>query len=219
MPATREIKWVVLVLLALAAGLSGAWALWGGVSETEAARLMELLQLRPGMTAGEVGAGVGDMTVLLARRLGPNGRVFSNELESDNLQKIRRAVDKAGLSNVTVLQGEEKSAKLPAACCAAIVMRKVYHHVVDPAAMNSSLAEALRPGGRLAVIDFSPSRWRFWLRRPDGVSEDRGGHGVPPEILVREMTAAGLELEKRLDDWPGRNYCAVFRKRDLARPY
>jgi len=81
--------------------------------------------------------------------------------------------------------------------------------------MNVSLFQNLRPGGVLAVIDFAPRHWLFWLRRPSGVPENRGGHGIPQKILVQEMTQAGFLLDRAIDGWgywPEASYCIVFRK-------
>jgi SAM-dependent methyltransferase len=94
---------------------------------------------------------------------------------------------------------------LPVDCCDAIVLRRVYHHLSDPSAINASLLHALRPGGVLAIIDFPPP---FFL--------GRGQFGVPAQSVSREVTRSGFELVRVLDDWPGRgplgSYCAVFRK-------
>ena len=203
----RKFKWLlVLFVVAAAAGFSAVRAYWGDVTN-EAATLMEALELKPGMTAADVGAGDGKMTVILAQRLGPSGRMYSTELEPEELRAAT-----AGFANVAVIQAGEQQTNLPAECCDAIVMRMVYHHITNPAAMNASLFQALRPGGRLAVIDFSPRFWAFWLPRPGGVPEDRGGHGMPPAALVEELGRAGFRLERRIDDWPKLNYCVIVRK-------
>jgi SAM-dependent methyltransferase len=94
---------------------------------------------------------------------------------------------------------------LPPACCDAIVLRRVYHHLTDPASVNADLLRALRPGGVLVVIDFPPPF--FW---------GRGSLGVPTKAVVAEVAGSGFEMIRVIDDWPGRgplqSYCAVFRK-------
>jgi SAM-dependent methyltransferase len=101
-------------------------------------------------------------------------------------------------------------------CCDAIVLRRVYHHLSDPAAMNVELLRAVRPGGVLAVIDFPPTLSWLWPWPPNGVPSNRNGHGVAASLVVDEVTASGFELVKVIDDWPGRgpleSYCVVFLK-------
>jgi hypothetical protein len=117
------------------------------------------------------------------------------------------------VENVTLLRGAAAHANLPNACCDAIVLRRVYLHVTKPAEFNDSLFDALGPEGRVAVIDFTPRAWMFWLPRLEDVPADRGGHGTPPEILQREMTAAGFKLIKHIPDWSWRDYCSIFERR------
>jgi predicted methyltransferase len=89
-------------------------------------------------------------------------------------------------------------------------MRFVYHHLTKPAEIDASLFHSVKPGGLLAVIDEEP---RSGTSRPEGVPENRGGHGMPQKILIEEVTSAGFQVVKILDDWPNRSYCLVFRRR------
>ena len=204
------LKWLLIALLAVASGaIYEAWPYWTADPETEVASLIDLLQLKPGMTVAEVGAGEGKMTVILARRLGPESRVLSTELEGDKLDRIRKAVSRAKIENVKVIGADALNTRLPEQCCDAIFLRRVYHHFTEPALLNAGLFEALKPGGRIAVIDFTA---RVWLPKPGGIPEDRSGHGLQPEIVIAELTAAGFDVERRIDDWPGRNYCVLARK-------
>ena len=140
----------LLFLLAtlLAASLaSPAWAWWGDGTQEEAERLAALLALRPGAVVADLGAGDGDLSLALARRVGPNGRVYATELEAEQLEKIRKAARLAGLENVVVVQAGVAETGLPEDCCDAIVMRKVYHHLTQPAEIGASVFRALNPGG------------------------------------------------------------------------
>ncbi len=175
--------------------------------DNKAPRLIELLGIEPAMTVAEIGAGSGDLTVEMARIVGPAGRVYSTEVSESKLRGIRENAAGAGLENVTVIAGDATSANLPPGCCDAIFMETVYHHFTHPAEMNASLYAATKPGGRLAIIDFPPRGGSV-----DGVPDSRGGHGMPVDLLIRELEQAGYRLEKRIDDWRGREYCVVFRK-------
>lgn len=165
----------------------------------EAGRLFRMLELAPGMTVGEIGAGAGEMTIEIAKLVGSSGRVYSTELDKARLTEIRERVERERVANVTVLEGGDRATNLPDACCDAIFMRDVYHHFTHPEDVTSSLFRALKPGGRLAVIDFQP---RPNTATPDGVPQNRGGHGIPPNIIADEGKAAGLSLVSTLDEWP-----------------
>jgi ubiquinone/menaquinone biosynthesis C-methylase UbiE len=181
----------------------------------EVARLTRMMQLRPGMSVAEVGAGEGRMLIPLAQRLGPGTKVFATDIDADALDKLRGAVARATLANVVVIEGGEHETKLPGDCCDAIVMADVYHHLTDPPSMTVSLFKSLKPGGRLAVIDFAPTPWLLWLRRPSGVPKDRGGHGIPSRIVTEELGRAGFLIDRVMDDWwrfVPRRYCVLARK-------
>jgi predicted methyltransferase len=86
----------------------------------------------------------------------------------------------------------------------------VYHHLTKPAEFDASLVRSLKPGGRLAIIDFPP---RAGLDPVEGVPSNRGGHGIPQKIVIEELTAAGLQVEKIVNDWPENDYCVLFVKK------
>jgi ubiquinone/menaquinone biosynthesis C-methylase UbiE len=158
---------------------------------TDAARLVTALKLDAGQTVADIGAGRGQLTVALAREVGPSGRVYATELDSDRLRDIRQATDAAGLKNVSVIEAHATRTNLPERCCDALVLRRVYHHFDDPNLMNASLRQSLKPGGLLAVIDFAPDS----AESPDPSNRDTGDqHGVTSATVVRELGQAGFEV-------------------------
>jgi ubiquinone/menaquinone biosynthesis C-methylase UbiE len=174
---------------------------------TEVHRLGQLLPLREGMTVGEIGAGRGWLTVEVAHRAGPSGHVYSTELSAARLDDIRRAVADGGLTNVTVVEAGERRTNLPAGCCDAIFMRRVYHHLTEPSAILASIHEALKPGGRLVIIEF----------RHSGLVGRMTRMGIDADGLISAVTAAGFEL-LTTGRWPGwDHYVAVFEKSPLAK--
>jgi ubiquinone/menaquinone biosynthesis C-methylase UbiE len=177
----------------------------------EMPRLKQVLALKTGMTVADVGAGRGQLTLALAEAVGPAGHVVSSEIDPTRLQSLREAVDRAKLANVTVVEGKISESGLPAGCCDAIVLRRVYHHLTDPAAINASLLRSLRPGGLLVVIDIPPP---FFFPA-------RSTFGVAPHIVLDEVKASGFELLQMHADWPGRgplgSYGALFRKPGSSR--
>lgn len=199
--------------LVLAAGLSlvsitvAAQARWPDArqvaneraqAEREAPQLVEVVGLKPGMTVADVGAGFGATTVVLAKWIGA-GHVFATDVGQRQLGVIREYVTKEGLKNVTVIEGAAAATNLPDACCDAIFMRDVYHHITEVDAFNKSVLASLKPGGRVAVLDFVPEPGS---KLPAGVRANRGGHGVPPSVVVDEFKAAGFTHVRTYDKWP-----------------
>ena len=94
-------------------------------------RLAALLQIEPGMTVAEIGAGAGRATVFMANQVGSRGKIFSTEIDEGRLADIRERAAEAGVLNVTALLGAARETNLPADCCDAIFLVKVYHHFMD----------------------------------------------------------------------------------------
>ena len=179
-------------------------------AERDAPKLVEVLELKPGMTVADVGSGFGAMTVVLGHWIG-SGRVFATDVTEHALRQTREYVKKEGLTNVTVIEGAEAATNLPDACCDAIFLRNVYHHITAVDAFNRSLVASLKPDGRLAIIDLED---RSGGQIPKGVPANRGGHGVPPGIVVDELKAAGLTHIRTVEKWPPGEptFLALFRK-------
>ena len=174
-------------------------------------QLVKLLELKPGMTVADVGAGFGAWTMEFAKAVGPSGRVYASDIGTPQLAALREAAKRH--TNVTVVEGAAQTTNLPANCCDAILIRDAYHHLTEPAAIIKSMAAALKQGGRLAVIDFPP---RPKSEVPSGVPADRLGHGVPPEVVVREVGAA-LAHVRTIGTWtpqsqPASLFLVLFRK-------
>ena len=167
-------------------------------AELDAPKLMDVLGLKSGMSVADIGAGYGAMSVVLAKQLG-GGQVFATDIGEPQLAGIRESVRREGLTNVTVLEGAAASTNLPMACCDAIFLRHVYHHIGAVEAFNKSLSASLKAGGRLAIIDFVPLPGS---QLPDGVPLNRGGHGIPPNVVIEEMSAAGFRHGRTIDKWP-----------------
>jgi predicted methyltransferase len=179
----------------------------------ELPKLVELLELKPGMTVADVGAGFGAWTMALSRWIGPSGRVYASDIGADQLTALRASVARESLSNVTVIEGATGSTNLPAGCCDAILIRDVYHHLTQPSDIVRSMAAALKPGGRLAVIDFAAAPG---TALPAGVAANRGGHGVPQEVVLAEVGAV-LAHVRTIAPWDAPNqaqtlYLVLFRK-------
>jgi ubiquinone/menaquinone biosynthesis C-methylase UbiE len=195
-----------LLLCALLVGLISGTA---ANPRQEIYRLAELMQWKAGTIVADIGAGDGSFGFAAAEIVGTSGRVYATEIDTDKLKQLRADVVKRKLTNVVVVDGAADDTKLPTVCCDAIYLRHVYHHITEPAEFDKNLVRSLKPGARLAIIDFPPNGN---LEPVEGVPKNRGGHGIPQEVMVDELTSAGLHVEKVVNDWSANDYCVVFVK-------
>ena len=178
-------------------------------AELDAPKLVEVLELKPGMTVADVGSGFGAMTVVLGHWIG-SGRVFATDVTEHALRQTREYMKKEGLTNVTVIEGAAAATNLPDACCDAIFLRNVYRHITAVEAFNRSLVASLKPGGRLAIIDLE-DRSGGQIK---GCARQSGRTWRPPGIVVDELEAAGLAHIRTAEKWPPGEptFLALFRK-------
>lgn len=175
----------------------------------EISRLATLMQWKSSAVVADIGAGDGQFAFAAAQHV-PEGKVFATEIDADKLTAMRADVKQRNLQNVVIVESKEADTNLPAECCDAIYLRRVYHHLTKPVEFDAAILRALKPGGRLAIIDFPP---RKGLAPVEGVPANRGGHGIPEKIVIQELTDAGLRLDKTVEDWPGDSYCVLFVRR------
>ena len=146
--------------------------------------IMDALSIADGATVADVGAGAGWFTVRLARRVGPNGLVYAEDIQRPMLEAINYRVDREGLTNVRTVLGTAEDPKLPDGLDAVLIV-DVYAEVANPVSLLSDVARALEPQGRVGIVDFT-----------------KEGHGPGPpmdqrvdaDAVVRDARAAGLEL-------------------------
>jgi predicted methyltransferase len=172
-------------------------------------RLFAALGLKPGDSVGEVGAGKGALTLAAAHRVGASGTVYASELGEKRVAELERIAAEAALQQIRVVAGSVTGTNFPDACCDAIFLQDVYHHLTEPAAMNASMLRSLKPGGRLAIVDFSPPPDSTDVPAADRAKD--GSHGVRPATLRRELTEAGFG-EISVDSAGDRWFLVVARK-------
>ena len=114
-------------------------------------RVLDALQLAPTMTVADVGAGTGYFTRRLGKRV---ARVYATELQPEMLAMLKRNVAQDGLTNVTAIQAADRDAALPAGCCDLVLLVDVYHELADPAAVMAGIGRALRPHGRVVLVEY-----------------------------------------------------------------
>jgi predicted methyltransferase len=177
----------------------------------DADKLATLLNWKPGSVVADIGAGDGGLTLAAAERVGPTGRVYTTELDTKELAKLESLAAAQKAHNIIVVKAGEAETNLPHECCDSIFMREVYHHLTKPVEIDASLFQSLKPGGLLAVIDQLPEKG---TKPPKGVPKNRGGHGMPKQLLLDELTAAGFQAVTTPAYWHGQVYCVVVRKPD-----
>jgi ubiquinone/menaquinone biosynthesis C-methylase UbiE len=164
------------------------------------AAIVNLMQLKPGMTAAEVGAGSGFMARFMVTRVGAEGRVIANELEPKMVEYMKARAAKEGLANFTVVQGQPKSAGFEPASIDAVALVQTFSYLDHPADMLKSLNEALKPKGLLLVVDFPR----------EGAPPD--APGMDAEEVIPMAEAAGFTRVGENGIVPG-HYALIFRKK------
>lgn len=160
-------------------------------------RVMDTVGILPYMQIGEVGAGGGYFTVWLARRVGPKGHVYANEINSRYLDYIKERCEKEEIFNVTTILGEEADPLFPAGALDMVIMVNVYHELSKPNEMMKAIIPSLKPGGTVVIVDYDEKK-----RGPR--------HTAAPEEVIEEVAAAGYELLGREDYLP-RQFILILR--------
>ena len=169
-------------------------------------QVMDKLGIAEAAVVADIGAGAGWFTIRLARRVGPNGTVYAEDVQPEMLLAISRRVNALGLTNVKQVHGTDDDPQLPAQSLDAALMVDAYHENDDPkqrVSLLRNLARALRPGGRFGLIDF-----KLEGSGPGPATNER----VSPETVVGEATAAGLELVAHETFLPYQ-YFLIFKRR------
>ncbi len=167
------------------------------------AAVLKALKIEPGSSIADVGIGSGLYTLAFAKAVGTGG-VFAVDVQDYFLEHVREKANKAKVDNITFVKAEQRSANLGESSVDIIFMCDVFHHVEYPRTYLASLYAALKPGGRLAVIDFiaEPGKSEAWVLRHVRAS---------PAEFRAEFEAAGFEFERA----PGvleENFFHVYRK-------
>jgi ubiquinone/menaquinone biosynthesis C-methylase UbiE len=169
------------------------------------AKIVAAAKIKPGIAVGDIGAGTGLFTPLLAEAVGPRGKVYAVDIVPKFLEHIRERAARAGLKSVETILCTDRSVELPASSIDLAFICDVYHHFEYPRSSLASLHRALRPGGEIFLVDF---------KRIPGVSSDwvmnhvRAGE----DVVTAEIEAAGFRKIETLDLLKD-NYVLRFQKK------
>jgi SAM-dependent methyltransferase len=148
--------------------------------------IMDVLRIAYGDTVADIGAGAGFFTVRLARRVGPNGLVYAEDIQQPMLESIKRRVSREGLNNVVTRLGTDTDARLPKGALDAVLVVDVYQEVEEERSrigLLRHLADTLKPNGRIGIVNYKPGE---------------GGPGpdqrLERSVVEAEVRAAGLRV-------------------------
>lgn len=148
-------------------------------NRNEAATVMDMAAIRPGMTVADIGAGQGYYTVRLADRVGRKGRVLAEDIAINAVRELGARVEHDRLDNVSIKLGTPEDPSLPPGSFDRIFLVHMYHEVSEPYAFLWNLYPALAKGGQVVVVD---------------VDRPTDQHGIPPALLLCEFEAVGFRL-------------------------
>ena len=144
-------------------------------------QIMDALGIAEGSKVADIGAGAGWFTIRLARRVGPNGLVYAEDVQPQMLEATRRRVSREGLKNVKTIRGTATDPNLPARALDAILVVDVYPEVDERVTFLRNLASASKPNGRIGVVNYKPGQ---------------GGPGPAPNEGVR-VDSSAVEMDAR----------------------
>jgi precorrin-6B methylase 2 len=183
-------------------GYQGApWLERGERDEEEAPDVaLNVLKIPKGASVADIGAGSGFMTVRLAARVGPTGRVFANDVQPQMLNMLARRLSTSKITNVTLIEGTFDDPRLAPASVDVALMVDVYHELSQPQAMLGHLREALKPGGRLVLLEY---------RKEDPTVPIKPEHKMSVAEAKMEVEAEGFTLAK-VDEALPRQHILIF---------
>jgi protein-L-isoaspartate O-methyltransferase len=153
-------------------------------------QIMDALGIADGSVVADIGAGSGWFTMKLAIRVGPQGIVYAEDVQREMLEATRRRVSREGLRNVQVRLGSGSDPYLPAGALDAVLVVDVYPEVVDRVTFLRNLAAALKPNGRIGVVNYKPGRGGPGPAPAEGVRVDSSS-------VEADARAAGLRVRAR----------------------
>ena len=162
-------------------------------AEEDTDQLLDELRLVPGQVACDLGAGNGYHSLRMAEKVGPKGKVLAIDIQPEMLEMLRARAKAAGVENIETVVSVPDDPKLGRARCDLILLVDVYHELSDPAVMLEKMKAALKPGGRIALVEF---------RAEDPKVPIKPLHKMSKDQMVKELGSAGLVVMRTFDGLP-----------------
>ncbi|MGA8028044.1 MAG: class I SAM-dependent methyltransferase [Bryobacteraceae bacterium] len=172
------------------------------VREEQPDKALAALSLEPGMMVGDVGAGTGFYSIRIARRVTPGGIVYANDIQAGMLERLRANAAAQKVTNIETVLGTESDPRLPPGKLDLVVLVDVYHEFSRPQRMLDRIRDALKPNGRLVLLEF---------RKEDPTVPIRPEHKMSVNEVKAEITPEGYQFEKVIETLPWQ-HIIVFRK-------
>ena len=170
--------------------------------EEDPDRAIDVLRIEKGATVADVGAGSGYMTVKLSKKVGPQGKVYANDIQQGMLDLLNKRLVKSRITNVTTVLGTQDDPRLPPDALDLVIMVDVYHELSQPQVMLGRIRASLKPGGRLVLLEY---------RKEDPDVPIRPEHKMSVADAKLEVEAEGFKLTKTNEDLP-RQHILIFTK-------
>ena len=161
--------------------------------------IMDALSIADGSKVADLGAGGGWFTIRLARRVGPNGRVYAEDIQRSMIEAIQRRVARENLANVIAVLGTATDPHLPSGLDAVLIV-DVYHELDDPVTLLKNATKTLKPTGRLGIVGYNPG---------NGGPGPAAAQRIDPDAFMKSAAAAGLTFIRR-EDVPPFQFLLVF---------
>ena len=161
--------------------------------EEHASRLMEALHVKEGQTVCDLGCGNGYHTLRLAKRVGPSGKVFAVDIQIEMLKFLEKRLAEQNISNVEKIHSTLADPKVPENSCNLILLVDVYHEFSHPELMLAAMRRALKPKGRLVLVEF---------RSEDPDVPIKRLHKMSKEQINKELLPNGYRLAEEFDELP-----------------
>jgi predicted methyltransferase len=187
------------------------WLEREGRAETEKPELvLQAMELKPGMTVAEIGAGTGFFSRRIAKAVGPGGKVYAEDIQPQMLDLLKQRTAKEGVRNVVPVVGTETDPKLPAHRIDRVLLVDVYHEFQKPEPMLAAIRDCLAPGGTVTLVEYR--------LEGDTASYINIKHRMSVEQVLPEWTAAGFELVRRNEDLPSQHIFIFSARRGARAP-
>lgn len=163
------------------------------------AEVIDSLGMRPGDHVADLGSGSGYFTLSLARAVGQSGKVYAVDVDAGINEYLAKRLREEGLENVEIILAEYHDPLLPESGVDLIFICNTYHHIEDRIVYFADVRRYLRPGGRIAIIDFDRKGLLGWFLKILG-------HWPANEMIRKEMEAAGYHFQREFDFLPFQNF-------------